>query len=136
MVLLLGTFPTRLSRLSPRLLQTRLSPVAPTLGPSDVQTLKDAGRASKNPARAPPARRKKQNKQSSSSDSAGPDASSSSDQQLHEPGRAGSSKGPSAAPTLVLRAGPAVPEDSATEPAPKFVAKRYKQDRTFRREHV
>ena len=45
-------------------------PAAATLGPSDVQTEKEAGRASRNPAGAPPARRKKQNKQSSSSDSA------------------------------------------------------------------
>ena len=108
-------------------------PATATLGPSDVQTEKEAGRASRNPAGAPPARRKKQNKQSSSSDSAGPDASSSSDSSS-SPAVPASSKAPSAAPTLVLRAAPAVPEEPTTEPAPKFVAKRYKQDRTFRRQ--
>ena len=108
-------------------------PAAATLGPSDVQTEKEAGRASRNPAGAPPARRKKQNKQSSSSDSAGPDASSSSDSSS-TPAVPASSKSPPSAPTLVLRAAPAVPEEPTTEPAPKFVAKRYKQDRTFRRE--
>ena len=60
-------------------------PATATLGPSDVQTEKEAGRASRNPAGAPPARRKKQNKQSSSSHSAGPDASSSSDSSSSPP---------------------------------------------------
>ena len=108
-------------------------PAAATLGPSDVQTEREAGRASRNPAGAPPARRKKQNKQSSSCDFAGPDASSSSDSSS-TPAVPASSKSPPSAPTLVLRAAPAVPEEPTTEPAPKFVAKRYKQDRTFRRE--
>ena len=84
----------------------------------------EAGRA--------PSRRRKPNKQTSSSSSDG----------------SSSTPAPGGGPTLVLRANPSGPVEPAGPPArastpgpvepdcppPKFVAKRYKQDRSYRRE--